>query len=534
MLKSINILKRYYKLASVKKSYLYLQFFLLLLPALLSTLNPILTAKIISALTVYDFSKAIYILSLDFIIVFSTSIFYFLYHLISRKINTILFKNFHTYIYENIKKNDNISSLDLSTITNITKCIDFNKTFLFKFCFFIKSIITLGIIFYYNTIISLVIISVSFVTYLLLRITDKKIQLLNKSQTDLQEKSLNLLNSIHNGQSVEENYNLSEMLKVKYFDLINSQTKNKNNISLCFSINNNFISLLLKITIFISTITLINDIKSTFLTLSVYLVLTPYLTSSAQNLISFFELFTEFGDIENILDSLDSLEFQEKQLPKTQITFDNYNLHLYNISAYSKSSHLKNIHANFLFGKHYYINPSNKSDGLLLFDILIRKTPLSSGTIFIDDKNAYDLPLETYRKIITYTDENPKFFNLSINENLLMVCKNQKLIKKSLLSTKLKEKIELLPQKENTIIDNNLDKNLLFVLAFIRCYLAGAKIICVKNLPYEMPSDYLEIFKNTIAFLKNKCTLIVFGNQKQILIKTDKKYLLKKNTIEEI
>lgn len=533
MFKGIKILKRYYKIANIKKSYLYIQFILLLLPALLSTLNPIITAKIISALTVYDFSKAIFLLSLDFIIIFCSSIFYFLYHLISRKINKILFQNFHTYIYDNIKKNDNISTLDLSIISNITKCIEFNKTFLFKFCFFIKSIITLGIIFYYNIFISLTIVIISIITYLLLRITDKKIQILNKEQSSLQEKCLNLLNSIHNGQSVEENYNLSEMLKIKYFDLVHSQTKTKNNISLCFNINNNFISLLLKLTIFISTITLINNIKSTVLTLSIYLILTPYLTSSAQNLISFFELFVDFGDIENILDSLDSLEYQEKQEKQTQLSFDNYNLTLYNISAKSTSSHIKNINTTFLFGQHYFINTINKSDGLLLFNILTRQSNLLSGTIFIDDKNAYNLPIEAYRKIITSTDENPKFFNLSINENLLIVCKNQKLINKSLLATKLKNKIDLLPQKENTIVSDNLDNNLLFILGFIRCYLSGAKIICLKTLPYEMSADYLEIFKTTIAFLKNKCTIILFGNKNQIEIKTDKRYTLKKNIIEE-
>ena len=291
MFRGFNLIKRYYSLAGVKSSILSLQFIFLLIPALLSILSPILLSNIISSLTVFDFSRAIYFLSLDFLIIISSAIIYFLYHIVSRKINKKLFYNFNDYIYENIKKNKNIRNITLPTITNISVCINFNKEFLYKLCFLIKSIIMLLIIFYYNYIISLCIIFVSIISYLLLKITNKKIQNSTKHLASIEQKSVDLFNSIHKGSDIEENYNLNVVLKNKYFSIVEDQINTHNKISLFYSINSNFISLILKITVFIATIFLIGQIKNTFLTLSLYLILTPYLTSSAQNLISIFDHF---------------------------------------------------------------------------------------------------------------------------------------------------------------------------------------------------------------------------------------------------
>ncbi len=534
MFKGFKLLKRYYKLANLRNLTLCLQFILLLIPSLLSTISPVLTANIISALTVYDFSKAIYILSLDFLIVISSALFYFLYHIISRKINKTLFDNYHNYIYENVKKNKNINEINLPTITNITACIEFNKNFLYKLCFLIKSIITLAIIFYFNFIICLVIIAVSIISYLLLRITDRKIQLNTKNLSCLQQQSLDLLNSIHKGELIEENYNLSDMLKNKYFNLVADQTKTSNKISLFYSINNNFISLILKTTIFIATISLIGEIKSTTLTLSLYLILTPYLTSSAQNLISFFDLFTEFGYIENILNEFEALRFQEQ--PKSKLTFDfsDYQLYLYNISAKSNSASLKNVNVKFEFGKQFLIKSEQSSELGLLFNVLQRKEHLSSGTIFIDNKNVSDLPLQEYRKIIASTNREPFFFNISLIENLLIVCNNKKEIQKILSAIDLKNKINSLPQQENTIASEQLDKDFRFVLGLVRCYLSGAKIICIENLPYELSLEYNLIFKNLLEFLKGKCTLIIFESKHQIDFSVDKTFAIIKSNLKEV
>lgn len=532
MFRGFKLIKRYYDLAGVKTSLLLFQFIFLLIPALLSILTPVLLSNVISSLTVYDFSKASYFVILDFIIIIISSIIYFLYHIISRKINKTLYINFNDYLYENIKRNKNIKIINLPTITNISVCIEFNKNFLYKMCFLIKSIVTLGIILYYNYLICLIIIVVSFISYLFFRLTDKKIQTNTKHLSTLEQKSLDLFNSIHKGGDIEENYNLNVVLKNKYFNLVEDQVKAKNNISLFYNINNNFISLILKATVFIATIYLIGEIKSTFLTLSLYLILTPYLTSSAQNLISFFDLFSQLGNIENILNEFESLKFSEEPLSKENFDFAGYNLYLYHIYAKTSSVSLKDINIEFIFGKQYFIYSQNQAEISALFKVMQKSIPFSSGTIFIDNKNASDIPIEHYRRIVSSTSNDPFFYNISLIENLLMVCSNKRIISKTLKDIELKPIITTLKNGENTIIDDSTDKELLFLLGIIRSFLSGAKIICIYQLPYELNDKYDNVMSNLIRYLKGKCTLIIFSN-KPTNLKFDKQVNLSRRKLKE-
>ncbi len=534
MFRSLKLLKRYYNLANLKKSYLFFEFVLLLIPALLSIISPLIAANIISSLTVFDFSKAVYLLWVDFIIIVSSAIFYFAYHLLSRKINKILYNSFNEFLYDNIKKNKNIKTINLPTLTNVSVCIEFNKNFLYKLCFFIKSIITLAIIFYYNYVFCFIIILVSFVTYFLLRITDKKIQLKNKALSDLQNESLELFNSIHKGGDIEENYNLNVVLKNKYFNLVDKQTKTSNSISLLYSINKNFISLILKIAIFIMTVFLVGQIKSTMLTLSLYLIVTPYLTSSAQNLISFFELFTEFGKIENILNEFDALKFSEEQKIEQKTKLSGFDFYLYQLSFENKEISLKNINLEVKFGEAVLIKSPQKEFSAALISLLKRQQQPSAGSIFIENKNVSDLKIEDYRKIINFTSVKPFFYNVSLIENLLMMKPTKKTILKAASDLKLKQIIDGLPEKENTIISETINDELLFLFGLLRCFVSGAKIICVESVPPFADETYKSIFFHIIKFLKNKRSVMIFSQNSNLEIKTAKSYLLEKNSLKQI
>lgn len=533
MFKGYKLLKKYYSLSGLKIGIIIFQFILLLIPSILSIFTPFLTANIISSLTVFDFSKAVYIIIINFIIVVLSSFFYFLYHLISRTINKTLYQNFNNFLYENIKKNKNINVINLPTITNVATCIEFNKNFLFKLCFFIKAVITLIIIFFYNYILCFVIILVSLVSYFLLRITDKKIQNKTKALSDIQQKSLDLFNNIHKGSDVEESYNLNVILKNKYFNLVDKQAKTSNQISLYYNINNNFISLILKTTVFAISIFLINQIKLTTLTLSLYLILSPYLTSSAQNLISFFDLFSEFGNIENILNDFESLKFKNEKQIKQKIDLSNFNLYIYQLNYKNETSSLKNITLEISFGKLIFIKSNNKNNLSSLFKIIQRNTNLDSGTIFLDNKNISDIPIECYRKIITSTNINPFFFNISLIENLIMVCNNKSFIEKSIKDFKLKSIIQNFPQGQNTIITEDINKELLFLLGILRCYVAKSKIICIENIPEFLTDEYKLLFDHILLFLKNKSTIIIFSYKNTYEVDADKKFTLENGNLKE-
>ena len=484
-------------------------FLTLIIPAILSVLSPILIANTITAITVYDFNRAINQTILEFAIIAISSLSYFVYHLISRKVNRIIITNFQTYIYHNVKNNKDLDGINISVLKDISTCVLFNKNIIYKFCFFIKSIIILVIIFTYSYILSLIIIAVSIISFFLLKITDKQIQFKTKELNTYEAASVDLFNSICNGDNAEQNYNLEQALKDKYFKYVDSNIKTTNSISLFYSINNNFISLILKTAVFASTIFLINSVKSTELTLSVYLILTPYLTSSAENLISFFDIFSEIALMNNILSHFNSLKYTSSPKEEQPISLNSYNLYIYNVSTDSK---FKFNNLNLKVNHKQCICFACDDDEKLktIFNILTRKSKVSSGCVFLGDKNISDFSAPDFNKYVISVTLNEQFFNISVFENFYMVCPSRMKIFKEIKSMGLQEMINSFEDKYNTVIRDSISQKSKFFLGLARAYLAGAKIINIYNLPENLTKSDNELFVKMIKHLKKHCTIICF------------------------
>lgn len=503
----------------------------LIIPAVLSVLSPILVANTITSITVYDFNKAINQTIIGFAIIVVSSISYFIYHLISTKVNKTIITNFNTYIYYNVKNNEKIKQINLSILKDINSCVKFNKELIYKLCFFIKSIIILIIIAFYNYFLSLIIFAVSIISFLLLKISDKKIQVKNQELSIYEKESLDLFNSICGGENAEQNYNLEYALKDKYFGYVKQNIKTSNKISLLYNINNNFISLILKTTIFISTIFLISKIKATELTLSIYLILTPYLTSSAENLISFFDIFSEIGLIDNILNNFESLKYISETKKEKPIPINTYNLYFYNASISEKLS-LKdiNLKINYKDSICFVGDEDFKIDEI--FNILSKKKVVSSGCVFLDDKNISDIDIPTFNKIVSFVTPNEQFFNISIYENLYLVCQSRNKILKEIKNLELTDLINSFENKINTILDNSISSKNRFFLGLARAYLSGAKIINIYKFPDGLDKPDRDLLKLILKTINKSCTIICYFNQEYFTELFDEIYIIENSKIK--
>ena len=115
-----------------------------------------------------------------------------------------------------------------------------------------------------------------------------------------------------------------------------------------------------------------------------------------------------------------------------------------------------------------------------------------------------------------------------------MISPDKSLIKKTLSAFKLKKIITSLKHKENTIINEFTDKNLLFLLDITRCYLSGAKVICIENIIQNLTEEYKNIFLHILKQLNKNCSIIIFSLSNNFPISVDKKYLIFKNSLKEI
>ena len=540
MLKSFKIIRKYYTLANLKWYLVLLEFIFLLIPSILSIISPLLTAKIITCLTVYDFKQAKFFLIVDLLIIIVTALLYFFYHFCTVKTNKLVLYKINNYIYDIVKNNKNINSVSSVILSDVWVFAKFNKNLLYKICFLIKSIVILSIIIFYNFYIGIVIFLVSLLSSFLLKITNKKIQ--NNSFTFSEKKveTLELFNSIQKGIKLDNNETIEKSMKNKFYYSINNMLEIDNKISFFYNLNNNFISLILKIAVFCLTFYLISLVKSTFLTLSVYLVLTPYLTSSAQNLITFFEVFTVIGIIENIIREFDELKEEffeinlaEKSIEKIDEKITNYDLEFYHLSIKKQNFFIEDFSLTI---PHKSITCFIDKENYLkkyIFDLLIKKEIPTSGSILFNKKNINDLPQNLYTKITSYTNDNPFFYKMSIIENLLLVCDNKNIVIKTLKDFNFLNLINSLPNQLNQIIDENFNKNLLYILGIIRAYLLDPKIICIYEIPNDFSTTYFELFFNLLNKISKSKTVIIFLNKKIEQLKNVKNYYIQENKIEE-
>ena len=531
MFKNFKTIRTFYRLSKVKPFLIFLLFPTLLVPAILSVWTPVLVSRTITAITVYDFNQAIHQTVLGFGIVVVSAISYFFYHLVSKKINKEIILNYQTYVYYNVKNNKQIKSINLTTIKDISSCVDFNKNLIYKSCFFIKSVIILSIIFYYSYVLALSIIAVSLISFTLLKLTDKKIQYKTMELSKYELASLDLFNSICSGENAEQNYNLECALKDKYFEYVGENIKTTNSISFLYSINNNFISLILKLAVFFATIFLIGRVRATELTLSVYLILTPYLTSSAENLISFFDIFTDLSLMENTLKHFESLKYISSPPPDKPIEINSYNLYFYNVSTYGKNK-LEDV--NIKIGYKDMVCFVGDEDYKLdeIFSVLSKKSTVSSGCVFLDGKNISDFDNLSYNKFVAFVTGNEQFFNISIYENLYLVCPSRTKIFQTIKTLKLTDFINSFDNKINTIIDSNTSQKQRFFLGLVRAYLSSAKIINIFKLPENLTKTDRQTFKQMLTIFKRQCTVICYFNEKQFEDIFDQIYFLENNKIK--
>lgn len=496
----------------MKPVLIFFQFLTLIIPSILSVWTPILLSNTITAITVYDFNRAISQTIIEFGILIVSAISYFIYHLISRKVNRIIIKNFQLFIYDNVKNNNKINRINISTIKDISTCAVFNKNLIYKSCFFIKAFIILFIIARYTYTLAIAIIVVSLIMYFFLRLTDKKIQTKTKELNNYENTSVELFNSICGGESAEKKYNLEEALKDRYFKYVDENIKTTNSISLFYSINNNFISLILKSAIFASTVFLIEQVRSTQLTLSIYLILTPYLTNSAENLISFFDVFSEIALMNNILSQFEELKYTTKQTEEKSIALESFNLYIYNISDKNKSK-FSNLSLKINYKD--CICFVSDEDFLIdyLYKVVTKKESPATGCVFLGDKNISDLDNMSFNKHVATVNLNEQFFSISIYENLFIVCQSRHKIMREIKSLGLQNYINSFQDQLNTIVNENFLSKDKFILGLVRAYLSGTKIIIIYKLPENLNSDDKILIKQILGFLKKHCTVICFFTQ---------------------
>lgn len=508
MKETFKNIKAYYALSGVKWQFVLLEFVVLLLPSLLSILSPILTASVISSITVFDFHRARVLLGLDFGIILLTAALYFVYHIFSSRLQKEILLSASELVYEKVRANPAIDHITLATTEDIWNFSKFNSSLLYKLCFFIKSVIILGIIFSYKPMLAMLLILVSIISAALLSLTNRQIQRRTLELSKAKANSLDLFNSIQRGADIEGNKYMEGTMRYRYFDSVIGLANTNNKITLFYNLNNNFISLILKFAVFLSTFYLITRIESTALTLPVFLVLTPYLTSSAQNLIAFFEIFPEIGIVENTLREFDKLSAPPE--PAQGKSTEDFSIEF--IHAALSDDYCTATDLNFKIEEREVVEiiGGKQCGKRAIANLLTKKSLPTAGTILIGNKNIFELSNEAFSKLTFITYKSPYFYDLTIMENLLILCGKKSKVNEAISTLGLSDMIAELKSGQDTPLSDKTSPNLLFFLGLARAYLSKAKILLIYEIPSNLSEDETELLKNIISTLSATSTVILF------------------------
>jgi len=554
MIKNFQYLKRWWQVSQPSKGLLFLQWLTATIPAVLSVLQAIPAANAITCITIADYKGAMIWLIIGFAIEVIRQISWELqYRFCIGQLNKI-YSRIHEQLFHkifnaedmNFKYTSKEKMINIIT-NNITVLSDFCDYLSYKTSFLIQAIITIVIIFTTNFYIGLLILAIAVLVYFLFnglnRAIGKRSLKIQEEQDGLTETFADLVD----GRTLSTDLNLKQNLHTKYFSKVDTLLKNYKKRTILRSLRDNWVFLLYTFVIMLATLYLVNLVGNDILTVTTYLVVTPYLTTAITRLKDFFGLFDDLQNanisalrVKTILDmsEKDMIEFGNNSTDKIEgaITFSNV--------TYSSQGKLdKSLNSISLLNTQIAKNNIVLFQGQrncgkrALFYMLRRAIRPDSGTITLDTINIYDFDVETYKHNISYVTNKPYFFNDTILENLRYVEPNKKKIFSVCKKLKIHDVIMNLPEGYQTNLSKNptsLSLQNKFLLGLARSILTKSEIFMIYEFPIGLNSKEQNTIKETLLNLKKQRTIIIFSAENTVNEIIDKHFYIKAGDVKEM
>ena len=434
----------------------------------------------------------------------------------------------------------------LNTITNnIAELSDFCDVTAYKFSHLVQAISTLVLIFSCNIYIGLIIVSTSLLVFFMLKFINAKIAKKSVMIMSERDKLTETFSDIIDNIDLSKDMNLENALKEKYFDQSSNILKCYKKRNRLKSIRDNWIFLFYNLIVFLSTLFAVNLVKTDVISVTLYLVLTPYLTTSITKFSDFFSLFDDLESANiNALRVKTLLDMSEKDLENfgNNQTVSKGDFIFSNVAYSSENKPLnlgsiKSFSLEISHGQIVLFKGERNCGKRAIFYMLKRSERPDQGTITEANINIYDFSLSAYNKIISYATSKPHFYNGSILDNLKMIDPNKKNIYNACKKLKIYDKISNLPQGFNTDISKNptaLSIAEQFLLSVARALLTKSEVIMIYEFPPGLSVDEQTHIKNAIKALRHEKTVILFASSNNFEDICDSVFEIKDNALTKI
>lgn len=545
-----NKIKLWKEVAKPNSVVWFFQIILYLFSSVFSILTTLPNAKAINSLVIFDFDNTVYYLSISLVFFVFSKILHSICYRLDTKQLFYIYPNIQQKIFDKIFiSSDQSFSLNskekmINIITdNLAGLSDFCDRFAIKISNLASSLLTIGIIFYYNTLVGLIVLSSSFVILFLMKLVNsaimKKTVLIYNQRDKLTETFANIVEN----RLISQDFDLKENLKSIYFSNVNSILKSYKKRTNLKSVRDNFINILYTIIIFALTVYLVKLVRLNTITSTIYLVIVPYLTSSINYLLNFFEI---FADVETA--------FLNASRVKTLLDMDEKDLSMFGnnttenlegaitfsyVSYKGENQNLGSLEPFFAqIEKHQTVLfQGNKGCGKrAIFYMLRRAIKPTTGTITLDTINIYDFAQHTYIKNLAYVTYKPHFYIGTIMDNLKLVEKSKNKIYNACKKVGIHDYILSLPNSYQTDLSTN--QNILsvekkFLLSLARSLLLKTEILLIYEFPSSLSEAELSNIITLLRTLKKEKTIIIFSAKNYTEKNNDQTYLIENGIVKK-
>ena len=162
----------------------------------------------------------------------------------------------------------------------------------------------------------------------------------------------------------------------------------------------------------------------------------------------------------------------------------------------------------------------------------------SEGSIFIDDENANNLDLVSYRKKIGYVPQDPILFNDTIKNNLLWSNESATIeeIETALKKSNAFNFINLLPKKLNTLVGekgSELSGGERQRIALARALVRKPEILLLDEATSSIDKESEDVIKESLKELSKSTTILIIAHKSNLIEASNYVYLIQNKKINE-
>jgi ATP-binding cassette subfamily B protein len=531
------------------KSSLVALIILTIIYCLISIVNPIINANLLTSLTDFNVDKsikfALFMIEISLVKV-----------LTSYLTNIVYIKNIKQKLILGIRKDMIRNVFNMETVnfeehssgefTNrITNDPEQASTILsvvqFSFFNLITDIFILIYVIYINYILGIIYVISFFVIYVYEKTTLNKVKKLSEQNKKISDKNAGLLNEVIRGIRDIKTLNITRKTHNMVIKGLDEATRVEGEKSIKSSTSYDVVQFMQSVTVLIIILVGIFLVDKQMLTVTNLIIIYMYRTNVYDLSLcyrSIKEYLNEYSiACKRIFEFMDNNKYTKETFGNKELTDASGKIELKNLSfAYDKKKVLKDIDL--------VINPNDTigivgesgSGKTTLLNLLSKSYKVGKNKILIDGIDINDLTKDSIRNNIAVISQNPYIFNLTIKENLELI--SDDITKEDIVNAckvaQIHDYIMTLPDKYDTIIGEggtNLSGGQKQRLAIARALLKKSKIILFDEATSALDNVTQNELQKSINNISDDYTIIIVAHRLSTIKDCNKIYVMEKGEI---